>query len=269
MKALVSIAMLIISVRPLLAEEHPSALPSILPAVSYEVWGYCWDGRQYVQEPKYTLNTSDLSKASNYVAHINSFAGWAARSNIPDACLDWRSRGLATGHQPLPTPTPPTFTIWAFHSIDGNWVKDDKYCWTTTDPVKGAEYALKVNAVVGWRATDNCPPAVSLPSQFVVLGRSIPGGRVSIDLSALVRNAQNRSVRGTATHGNADNALNSSWNTPAETAPAYDNTNDIQNMINTQNMLNTQNMVNNIQDMVNTQNTIDTQNMINAMQSNP
>lgn len=264
MKALFSVAAMLISSGSLLADEPRPAIPPTPPAVNYEVRGYSWNGQQYVQQPKYSFTTSDLKKATDYVAHINRFAGWTATSNIPLACLPWQTvQTLTIGQQPTVAPAPPTFTVWAFHSIEGNWVRDDKYCWSTTDPVKGTEYAKKVNAVSGWHATDNCPPnVVQRPQQYVF---GIPGGRILIDVSGLIRDARKGSLRGTAVESGADPGWDSNWTT---SSPAYDNTNDIQNMINTQNMLNTQdmintqNMVNNIQDMVNTQN------MINSMQAN-
>ena len=157
MKTLFSIAAVMFFALPVLADEVLSPVPPTPPVDNYEVWGYCRLGQQYVQQPKYTFSTPDLNKAADYVAHINSFAGWAATSNIPQACVPSPfSRRLKTGRQqPMPTPAPVTFTIWAFQMTDGNWVKDEKYCWTTNDPVKGVEYAKKVNAVTGWRATDN------------------------------------------------------------------------------------------------------------------
>ena len=71
-------------------------------------------------------------------------------------------------------PALPTYSVWAFHLVDGKWVKDAQYCWTTTDPVKGLDYAKKVDAVSGWKTTTNCP-AVIPASERAVNGGAMRG----------------------------------------------------------------------------------------------
>jgi hypothetical protein len=283
--ATLAAAILMLSAIPVIADDSqkvskPEAAPTP-SSVQYEVWGYRWDGRQYVKQPNYTLQTTDLKKASDYVAHINSFQGWTATTNMPDICLpqNFLFRPKINSQQQSAAPAALQFSIWAFQLTDGQWVKDDKYCWTTTDPLKGAEYAKKVNAVKGWTATDNCPQAAPRTQQQYVYGHPGRGGRVYIDINSLIRDALNGSLRTNAVPGDNGTAWDPSWSNSVSvestSTPVYDNSADIQNMINIQNMLNTQdmintqNMVNNLQDMVNSQNMVNEQNMINSMNSNP
>src|SRR5262249_54751792 len=125
-------AVLMMSAIPVIADDSqevskPESAP-IPASVQYEVWGYRWDGRQYVKQPNYTLQTSDLKKASDYVAHINSFPGWTATTNVPDICLpqNFLFRPKINSQQQSVLPTAPTFTVWAFQWNDGQWIKDDK-----------------------------------------------------------------------------------------------------------------------------------------------
>ena len=207
-------------------------------------------------------------------------------SAVPALAADARPESPAS-------PPPVTYAVWGFRRTDGSWVKDEKYSWTITDPVCGLEYARKINAVSGWFATDNCPEPVLSAKRYVDGGTVhdaerykncrfdicdtsyAPGPQTGNRRYAL--NWMGWTVNGsvpwysmgsTSSEGGAPSD-NLSFDTPSFVKSAYDNSNDIQNMLNTQNQINTQNMVNNIQNMVNMQNMIDTQNMINAMQANP
>ena len=151
------------------ANEPP--LPPSPPPVTYDVWVYRWNGQQYVKQDNYTMQTTDIKKAAGYWGQCNNFAGWAARSNAPDACvthivLHDPTMPLEMGVPRPPQPPLPTFTVWAYKLTDGKWVKDEKFSWTTKDPVQGWEYAKNVNAVPGWCAVNNCPPIVPESKRF-------------------------------------------------------------------------------------------------------
>lgn len=67
------------------ATAAPPATPTASPPVTYQVWGYRWDGRQYVKDPTRCLATTDPKQAADYAAQVNSFPGWVATTNLPDA----------------------------------------------------------------------------------------------------------------------------------------------------------------------------------------
>jgi hypothetical protein len=280
---------------PSLASDAKLEPPSSPPPVTYAVWGFRWDGRQFERQPKYTFTTSDLAQAADYAATVTSYAGWSATTNMPAACVVHTvfHGPILSNTPPAVFPDKPTYAIWAFKLTDGKWIKDEPHSWTTDDPVKGGDYVKKVNAVRGWCATSNCPEPVPAAR------RSIDGGlvhsaeqyrncrfdvcetwygpAVSTGRRPMVINWMGWNINvdipihgGDGGSSYSDPSFDTfSYDTSTSITPAYDNSNDIQNMLNTQNMINTQNMVNNIQDMVNTQNMIDTQNMINSMQANP
>jgi hypothetical protein len=147
------------------ADNNEPPLPASPPPVAYDVWVYKWDGQQFIKQDDHTLQTTDIRQAAIYWNQCNTFAGWAARANTPDACI-----AHIISHDPtfttdmaVPRPTQPpllTFTVWAYKLTDGKWVKSDKFSWTTKDVVQGWEYTRNVNAVPGWCATNNCPPIV-------------------------------------------------------------------------------------------------------------
>ena len=64
----------------------PNPEPPSPPAITWEVWGYKWDGSQYVVQPDHCLKTTDLKQAADYEAEIARFQNWTARSNIPALC---------------------------------------------------------------------------------------------------------------------------------------------------------------------------------------
>jgi hypothetical protein len=130
----------------------PTPEPPTPPPVTWEVWGYKWDG-QWVVQPDHCLKTTDLKQAADYEAQLVRFPNWTARSNIPALC-----NKVST----LPdAPTGNVYTVWSFHLENGKWVKDEKYCWTTPDAYNSRDqalaYAKTINAVAGWRATTNAP----------------------------------------------------------------------------------------------------------------
>jgi len=267
------IAILLFALPALAADSRP-ATPLSPPALTYDVWGFKWDGQQYVKQATHSFSTTDIKQAADYATQVDSFAGWAATTNLPDACVVHMvfHGPTITATRPSAFPDKPNYSVWAFTLTDGKWVKDEKYSWTTPDPILGLVYAKKVNAVAGWCATTNCPPAVPEAQRFVDGGRlhgatnrgagNFAGnsGGLTISLGGItvrIPREELQNVRpGSA--GSSSSFYDS---------PTYDNSSEIQNMINAQNMINTQQMNNNIQDMINTQNMLNTQQMNNDLQN--
>ena len=141
MKTAICTAILLLTLPALGAAAELVAPPSP-PAITYEVWGFRWDGQQYVRQPTYTLTTTDVKQATDFAAQITSYAGWSATTNLPAASVVHTTfRGPAIPGRPAAFPEKPSYTIWAFKQADGKWVKDDAHCWTTTDPQQGLAYA--------------------------------------------------------------------------------------------------------------------------------
>jgi hypothetical protein len=86
---------LLLCTLPVLASAAPPAAQPASSPVTYEVWGYRWDGHQYVKDPTRCLATPDPKQAADYAAQVNSFPGWVATTNLPDAY-----RKAAAGPQP-------------------------------------------------------------------------------------------------------------------------------------------------------------------------
>jgi hypothetical protein len=177
-----------------------------------------------------------------------------------------------TNARPSVSPDKPTYAVWAYKLTDGKCVKDEKYSWTTTDPLQGWKYAKKVNAVPGWSATTNCPPPVP-KSQRYVDGGMVQGAEYYRDYgygtSSYVNGAGERvihipffnmTVRIPA--GDSEDLGPGEY----DTTPAYDNSEALQDSLNLQNMLSTQDMIN-TQNMLNTQNMINNQNQFNDMEN--
>jgi hypothetical protein len=260
---------------PALAASASSATPNMEatpapspPAVTYDVWGFKWNGAQWVKQSNYTFQTTDLERALDYQRRINGYPGWTATTNVPTASNPRRFfRGSVVANTgPTELPSKPMYSVWAFRLADGKWVKDDRQSWTTTDPQLGIAYARKVNAVAGWTATTNCPPPVERALRYVNGGMTHSAENSSVRFSI---GGWSITVPYTAIKNGA-NANGGSESYSPDSSPTYDNTSDVQNMINTQNMINnqvnndnTQNMIN-LQNMINTQNMIDAQNAINA-----
>lgn len=301
MRTAIFTAMLLLAV-PALAMAAPLNGPPAPPPVTYDVWGFRWDGQQYVKQATQSLSTTDLKQAVDYAAQLTSYAGWTVTTNMPAASVVHTTyRGpVLSNATPTAFPDKPTFTVWAFKGTDGNWVKDEQYSWTTVDPRQALDYAARINAVPGWTATTNCPAIVPQTERFVdggtvhgaenyrnfslqvcdVLYEPRPQPRQSLQPTNIWQQLINlagqrgnlNSGRWNTTYNSLDNFSNSS-STYDNSAAIQDSINtqnmiNMQDMLNTQNFLNTENMVNNLQDMVNTQNMVDTQNMINAM-NNP
>jgi hypothetical protein len=82
--ALVCTSSLLSGASALAADPAPSASPTVIPSQpTYTVWGYKWDGRQYVRQTAYDFSTTDVKQAADYAAQINRCAGWTATTNLP------------------------------------------------------------------------------------------------------------------------------------------------------------------------------------------
>ena len=147
---------------------QPAALPSP-PAASYDVWGFQWNGQQWVRQEPQTLKTTDIKQAQAYADQVNSYYDWAAATNIPEPSVVhtvFRSQ-VNAGTRPSPQPDPVAFAVWAFKLTDGKFVKNDQYSWTTADPLAALDYAQKLAAVPGWSATTNAPATMPEAQRYV------------------------------------------------------------------------------------------------------
>ena len=162
---------LILTVLPAVATEpkpspKPEPPPTPPPAI-YEVWGYKWDGSQYVKQSDHCLKTTDLKQAADYSQEILSYAGWLPSVNLPDNCYQHHVYYDPT----VPTwaactvdgPDRPVYEVWAFKLVDGKWVKSDEYSWSSRSRegwdirYVALDLAKRINAVPGWCATTNAP----------------------------------------------------------------------------------------------------------------
>jgi hypothetical protein len=268
--------------------------PPAPPLVTYEVWGFKWDGRQYVRQPDYTLSTTDLQKAADYANVVNGYAGWTAATNIPAASYVHKvfHGPMITSTRPASSPNKSTYAVWAFQLTGGQWLKDEQHSWTTTDPRAALAYAKKVNAVPNWSATTNCPPVVPKNERYVDGGmlqgtENYYARAFGIDLGARTIHIPylNMTIRlpERANNTDSDDSENSgyydNWTDNSAAESDYENLQNMlntqaaintQNMIDTQNMINNQNQFNAMEDMINTQNQVnmqmqmDAQNAMNA-----
>jgi len=62
--------------------------PPTPPAVVWEVWGYKWEGNQFVKQADHCLRTTDLKQAIDYNKEILRFQYWTVRDNLPASCID-------------------------------------------------------------------------------------------------------------------------------------------------------------------------------------
>src|SRR5438105_13815583 len=87
MKTVIFAVILLSAVPVRAADAGVESPPPSPPPVAYDVWGFRWDGRQYVKQATHSLSTADLQQAADYAAQITSFAGWSATTNLPEACV--------------------------------------------------------------------------------------------------------------------------------------------------------------------------------------
>ncbi len=278
MRTFISFAALLFAVPALAAEPAAPASP---PPVSYEVWGFQWNGNQYIQQPTYILKTTDLKQASDYATQLNSYAGWTAATNMPDPVYVhtvYRGREVINARPPA-QPEPVSFAVWAFKLTDGKWLKSDQYSWSTPDPVAAVQYAQQVSAVAGWRATSNAPPAVPLAQRFVNGGpmQGVAASRYqyihlpSISVNGMTINWPNMTIRVPRGYhwSSGSNDSGSGYDLTQQLIDDANRRNDEENLRNSQALQDAQNqqqMLNNEQDLINQQNFQNTENMINSQQ---
>ena len=155
MKAL-ALAAVMLFTAPIFAADASSAVPSSPPAVSYDVWGFRWDGRRIRETSDPQLHDHRYQPSGRLCAASRPIRRLDGDDQCAGRLLGSAAPGL-TAAQSAASPARPTFAVWSFRLSDGKWVKDDAHSWTTSDPVSGLEYAHKVQAVAGWAATTNCP----------------------------------------------------------------------------------------------------------------
>src|SRR5580704_16652579 len=78
-------ATILLFATPVFAADAQTAGPPSPPAVTYQVWGFKWDGNQYVKQPAYCLSTPNAVQASPYANQVNAVPGWCATYNCPPA----------------------------------------------------------------------------------------------------------------------------------------------------------------------------------------
>jgi hypothetical protein len=138
------------------------AAPPTPPPITWIVDGYKAVDGQWVKQPDHCFQTTNLKQAAEYEAEIMRFQDWLARSNLPVLCSNTSPQFESPSSMSTPDcPAKPTYLVWAFHRIDGKWVKDENYCWQAPDRytcrLDALAYAANVNAVHGWCATTNAP----------------------------------------------------------------------------------------------------------------
>ncbi len=175
MRTAICAAVLLLAVPALGADARPDAPPAP-PPVAYEVWGFRWNGQQYVKEPANCLSTTDLKQAADYAAQITSYAAWSATTNMPEVCVIHTTYHgpVSTGAVPSAFPAKPTFSVRAFRQTDGKWVRDEQYSWTNTDPVQGLGYATR-DTRRDWLDRDRQLPPVRAQRERFVDGGTVRG----------------------------------------------------------------------------------------------
>jgi hypothetical protein len=164
---------LFLSSAPIVAADTKPEPPPSPPPVVWEVWGFRWDGSQYVKEPTHCLKTTNLQQAADYSHEIVSFNGWVPTSNLPLNCYVHHTYTHHNTTDDSPTDCPPraVFDVWAFKLTDGKWLKSDEYSWSTRgrdqwdDRLVALDLVKRINAVPGWCATTNAPDREVPPEQ--------------------------------------------------------------------------------------------------------
>ena len=159
--------------------------PPAPPPVTYEVWGYHWNGSSWDQPEGYRYKTTDFQKAADYLYEVATFGGWFVRINCDTSPFDdfEMSDPLVPVKATKPSrPAKASFTIWAYKLVDGKWQKQDACCGTSSVLKDCQKYIANVNAVPGWCAVSNCPPAKVTPSNGLQINgpktRGIPSNYV-------------------------------------------------------------------------------------------
>lgn len=142
-------------------------LPAAPQPITWEVWGFRWEGGRWVKQATHCLKTTDLKQAIDYAKELFSVSGWSMRHNIPSlVCPHFViDDSFVPDAGPDSAPVPPVYTVWAYKLTEGKWVKDEQYSKAVDDQERCWAYAKNLNAVPGWCATTNCPEAALAPGQ--------------------------------------------------------------------------------------------------------
>jgi hypothetical protein len=152
---------------PIVVPDHLPPLPPLPSPVTWEVWGFKWEGDHWVKQPAKCLKTTDLKQAIEFAKEVFCMAGWNERNNIPSQCIPQFSIDdpYSPSDGPADAPPAPVYTIWTYKVSDGKWEKDETFCRTANDWLSCTEYVNKINAIAGWRAATNCPESTLRPGQ--------------------------------------------------------------------------------------------------------
>jgi hypothetical protein len=112
-----------------------SAQPA--PVAMYQVRGLKWNGRQYIDQPGYLLNTPNRKQAQDYAAQFARFPGWCVVTNLPGNVTS-PSNATAMAAAVAGTPNanvPPYILNWLYRlGIDPSQLRSVD----PSDPIYGA-----------------------------------------------------------------------------------------------------------------------------------
>ena len=164
-----AIAFLLLTASAFAAE--PSPPPS--PPHVWHVWGYKWDGTQWVKQADHCLATSNFQQAADYLNELDAHHDWAEADDLPSVCYTFRIYD-DSNYPKVPNDIPAAnHQVWAFQQIDGKWVKQESYCHEFRIAERAQQYQASVNAVPGWCATSDLPPQVPLDKQRLNLHKPV------------------------------------------------------------------------------------------------
>jgi hypothetical protein len=112
------------------------ALVQPAPAVTYQVRGLKWNGRQYVDQPGYLLNTPNRKQAEDYAAQFACFPGWCVVTNLPGSFQTPPNAAARAANAGAPNvDVPPYILNWLYSlGIDPSQLRSVD----PSDPVYGA-----------------------------------------------------------------------------------------------------------------------------------
>lgn len=169
-----TILALLLLTAPALAADAPLPADPPKPPHVWHVWGFKWDGSQWIKQPDHCLATSDPKQAADYANAIICHFDWAAADDLPWQCFTLTTWDTLDYPSPTCDIPPATYQVWAFKLIDGKWVKQDAYCHEFRVPERVWQYQASINAVPGWRATSDLPPAIPVDQQHHYMHQPVP-----------------------------------------------------------------------------------------------
>ena len=209
--------------------------PPSPPPVAYEVWGYRWDGSQFVKEPTHCLKTPALQQAVDYAYEVGTFAGWYERSNVGEDLFpvihslydpdvpEW-------AQNPTETPSTVEYTVWVFRLVKGKWVKREAATFKSPKWSECMLYIKTVKALTDFCVTTNCPtekPKTPMEvAEDSTKTRGAHGYYPSYQYSYGYR------------HGESTSNDDDTWRSTQDLINSIQQQNAIQDMVNQQNQLN-------------------------------